>query len=98
MKKLVLITIFLGIELLANNISKEDLGKALFFDVNLSKNRTQSCATCHNPEAAFIDDRDNGVSKMASLGDDLKSLGDRQQLLMQNFLQIFILMQKKGFM
>lgn len=30
MKKLVLITIFLGIELLANNISKEDLGKALF--------------------------------------------------------------------
>ena len=78
MKKLVLITIFLGIELLANNISKEDLGKALFFDVNLSKNRTQSCATCHNPEAAFIDDRDNGVSKMASLGDDLKSLGDRQ--------------------
>ena len=78
MKKLVLITIFLGIELLANNISKEDLGKALFFDVNLSKNRTQSCATCHNPEAAFIDDRDNGVSKMASLGDDLKSLCDRQ--------------------
>ena len=78
MKKLVLITIFLGIELLANNISKEDLGKALFFDVNLSKNRTQSCATCHNPEAAFIDDRDNGVSKMASLGNDLKSLGDRQ--------------------
>ena len=75
---IVLITIFLGIELLANNISKEDLGKALFFDVNLSKNRTQSCATCHNPEAAFIDDRDNGVSKMASLGDDLKSLGDRQ--------------------
>ena len=78
MKKLVLITIFLGINLLANSISKEDLGKALFFDINLSKNRTQSCATCHNPEAAFVDDRDNGVSKMASLGDDLKSLGDRQ--------------------
>ncbi|AYJ80479.1 methylamine utilization protein MauG [Aliarcobacter cryaerophilus ATCC 43158] len=78
MKKLVLITIFLGINLLSNSISKEDLGKALFFDVNLSKNRTQSCATCHNPEAGFIDDRDNGVSKMASLGDDLKSLGDRQ--------------------
>jgi cytochrome c peroxidase len=29
------------------------------------------CATCHNPEAGFADDRDNGVSKMASLGDDL---------------------------
>ncbi|HAC71283.1 MAG TPA: methylamine utilization protein MauG, partial [Arcobacter skirrowii] len=78
MKKLVLVTTFLLANLLANDITKEDLGRALFFDVNLSKNRTQSCATCHNPEAGFIDSRDNGVSKMASLGDDLKSLGDRQ--------------------
>ncbi|AXK48485.1 methylamine utilization protein MauG [Aliarcobacter trophiarum LMG 25534] len=78
MKKLVLITIFLGTNLLANSISKEDLGKILFFDINLSQNRTQSCATCHNPQVGFIDDRDNGISKMASLGDDLKSLGDRQ--------------------
>lgn len=62
----------------ANEITKEELGRILFFDVNLSENRTQSCATCHNPEHGFIDDRDNGVSKMASLGDDLKSLGDRQ--------------------
>ncbi len=57
---------------------KEELGKVLFFDKNLSKNRTQSCATCHNPEAGFVDDRDNGISKMASLGDDGHSLGDRQ--------------------
>lgn len=62
----------------ANEITKEELGRILFFDVNLSENRTQSCATCHNPEHGFIDDRDNGISKMASLGDDLKSLGDRQ--------------------
>lgn len=54
------------------------LGKALFFDNNLSKNRTQSCATCHNPEAAFTDNRENGVKSQASLGDDGKSLGDRQ--------------------
>lgn len=54
------------------------LGQALFFDKDLSQNRTQSCSTCHNPNAAFTDDRDNGVSKMASLGDDGKSLGDRQ--------------------
>ncbi len=54
------------------------LGQALFFDKNLSQNRTQSCSTCHNPNAAFTDDRDNGVAKMASLGDDGKSLGDRQ--------------------
>lgn len=77
------LSIFLSISLIfstlsANSISKEELGRMLFFDVNLSKNRTQSCATCHNPERAFIDDRDNGVKKMASLGDDMKSLGDRQ--------------------
>ena len=50
----------------------------MFFDKNLSHNRTQSCATCNNPNSEFADDRDNGISKMASLGDDNKSLGDRQ--------------------
>lgn len=49
--------------LMAEDMKKEDLGRILFFDVNLSKNRTQSCATCHNPNAGFVDDRDNGVKK-----------------------------------
>ena len=57
---------------------KENLGKVLYFDKNLSKNRTQSCATCHNVEAGFVDDRNNGVSSMASLGDNGTSIGDRQ--------------------
>ncbi|AXX86536.1 diheme cytochrome c peroxidase [Malaciobacter marinus] len=65
-------------ELAKLQLEKEQLGKILFFDKNLSKNRTQNCATCHNPERGFADDRDNGVGKMASLGDDNKSLGDRQ--------------------
>ncbi|MCB2076528.1 MAG: cytochrome-c peroxidase, partial [Novosphingobium sp.] len=50
----------------------EALGERLFFDVNLSANRTQACATCHNPEFGFSDPRG-----MASLGDDGESLGDR---------------------
>lgn len=54
-----------------------DLGTALFFDVNLSLERTQSCATCHDPARAFTDWRDNGVDAAASLGGDLISLGDR---------------------
>ena len=29
--------------------SIEELGEALFHDPNLSFNRTQSCAVCHNP-------------------------------------------------
>ena len=49
----------------------------MFFDTNLSLNRTQSCATCHNPAVAFTDSRDNGVAGAVSLGDDGKSLGDR---------------------
>jgi len=64
-------------ELIQKTKEKENLGQVLFFDVNLSKNRTQSCATCHNPEAGFVDDRNNGVNSMASLGDDNISLGDR---------------------
>ena len=31
----------------------EELGKSLFFDVGLSVNSTQSCATCHDPAAGF---------------------------------------------
>ena len=32
------------------------LGKKLFFDPILSKNNTQSCASCHDPKNAFTDD------------------------------------------
>lgn len=57
--------------------SKENLGKALYFDTNLSKNRTQSCSTCHAPDAGFVDKRPNESGMAVSLGDDGKSLGDR---------------------
>jgi cytochrome c peroxidase len=32
---------------------KEELGKAIFFDKNLSINRNQSCAICHGPDVGF---------------------------------------------
>ena len=74
----------LGLLLLANNggaatddESRAALGRALFFDTNLSANRTQSCASCHDPAHAFSDGRDNGVGGAVSLGDDGASLGDR---------------------
>lgn len=53
------------------------LGQQLFFDVNLSHNRSQSCATCHAPERGFSDHRGRDVSAAVSLGDDGHSLGDR---------------------
>ena len=53
------------------------LGRALFFDSNLSMDRNQSCASCHDPGQAFSDSRDSDVSAAVSLGDDGVSLGDR---------------------
>ena len=50
----------------------EALGERLFFDENLSANRTQACASCHDPDRAFTDPRG-----AASPGDDGVSLGDR---------------------
>jgi cytochrome c peroxidase len=53
------------------------LGQALYFDTSLSKNRTQSCATCHTPDAGFADARSNRSNGAFSTGDDGYSLGDR---------------------
>jgi cytochrome c peroxidase len=55
----------------------QDLGQARFFDVNLSLNRKQSCATCHDPARAFTDWRESGVGAAASMGGDMHTLGDR---------------------
>ncbi len=64
----------------AENLAHQDietLGRMLYFDVNLSKNRTQSCATCHAPEQGFVDKRGSGILAAVSLGDNGRSLGDR---------------------
>ncbi|WP_373051356.1 cytochrome-c peroxidase [Thalassovita aquimarina] len=52
--------------------SKAALGEALFFDMDLSKTRSQACASCHQPEYGFADNRG-----AVSVGDDGVSLGDR---------------------
>ena len=52
-------------------------GEALFFDVTLSQNRTQACATCHDPATGFADPRETVLGHAVSLGDDGASLGDR---------------------
>lgn len=62
--------------------AKEILGEQLFNDVSLSKDGTQSCATCHHSEHAFIDARLNSTSIDAntagavSTGQDDLALGD----------------------
>ena len=66
-------------------LTKEELGERLFFDANLSLTRQTSCATCHNPEHGFIDNRfrkegaDQSifVHGALSVGDDGSALGGR---------------------
>lgn len=53
------------------------LGQTMFFDKSLSHNKTQSCATCHMPDAAFADLRKNDIGKMVSQGDDPTKFGNR---------------------
>jgi cytochrome c peroxidase len=62
--------------------SQAELGKSLFFDKDLSFDRTQSCATCHNPDNGFVDTRSNAstlgnLPAAGSLGDNQISIGDR---------------------
>lgn len=66
-----------GSALAADLSSKEKLGEALFSDTALSANRTQSCADCHNPDFGFADPRTGGAGGAASVGDNGKSVGDR---------------------
>lgn len=54
-----------------------ELGQALFFDTKLSLTRNQSCSSCHEPGAAFSDSRANDAGGAVSIGDDNRSLGDR---------------------
>jgi cytochrome c peroxidase len=72
-----LAVVLFGLSVPAMAAELAELGEALFFDTNLSANRTQACATCHNPATAFTDSRDGGVGGAVSLGDDAVSLGDR---------------------
>ncbi len=50
------------------NITKEQVGKLLFFDESLSEPAGQSCATCHIPENGFADKDHRIVSEGAVKG------------------------------
>jgi cytochrome c peroxidase len=49
-----LVMVTFGVAWAAGSLSpNEQLGKAIFFDANLSLNRNQSCASCHGPQVGF---------------------------------------------
>lgn len=47
---------------------KVALGRALFLDVRLSGNQTQSCASCHDPARAFADGRATSIGATGEPG------------------------------
>ncbi|MEE4264605.1 MAG: cytochrome c peroxidase, partial [Desulfobacteraceae bacterium] len=47
------LTTLAGVALTAELSDNEQLGKAIFFDEDLSLNRNQSCASCHGPEVGW---------------------------------------------
>lgn len=57
--------------------TKAKLGEALFFETSLSGDRTQACATCHMPAAAFTDARPNRFDRAVSIGADGTTVGRR---------------------
>lgn len=44
-----------------------ELGKTLYFDTRLSKNKNQSCATCHNPELGLSDGLAKGIGSSGDI-------------------------------
>lgn len=55
----------------------ENLGRTLFSDTTLSLNGNQSCASCHDPDRAFIDSVGHRFGRAGSVGSDGQSIGDR---------------------
>ncbi len=54
-----------------------ELGEALFHDTNLSRTRTQSCASCHDPARAFSEPVTGRVGGAVSTSADGTQLGAR---------------------
>lgn len=58
-------------------VDKALLGQILFFDKMLSHSGNQNCASCHNPDHAFIDDRETPADRYVSQGDNPNKYGKR---------------------
>ena len=49
-------------------IARVERGRALFFDTQLSRDRTIACASCHDPERAFTDGRPVAIGVFNRIG------------------------------
>ena len=58
-------------------IDKALLGQILFFDKQLSQHQQLNCASCHDPDHAFVDVRSTTAEGMVSQGDNPHAFGKR---------------------
>ncbi len=65
------------------------LGRALFFDKELSGNRDVSCATCHHPSLATIDGKRLGVGTGGSGLGPKRKLGENRDIIPRNAPDLF---------
>jgi cytochrome c peroxidase len=75
----VLLLIVAGASAKSGLTSQQELGKALFFDQNLSLNNNQSCAACHAPEDGWTGP-DSAINKAGGVyeGSIPGAFGDRK--------------------
>jgi cytochrome c peroxidase len=68
---------------------KVALGRALFFDPELSGNRDQSCSTCHHPDHALTDGRSLSVGTAAVERDGVRMPGPDHTFVPRNSPALF---------
>ncbi len=66
---LVLLTASMALEGQRVAPARVETGKMLFFDVRLSADRSISCATCHDPQRGFADDRPLSIGVFGRKGE-----------------------------
>jgi cytochrome c peroxidase len=59
------------------DVTRAQLGEMLFFDTELSRDRSQACASCHDPDTGFVDANGPRDGWASSIGDDGSSRGAR---------------------
>ena len=69
--------------------AKVELGRALFFDKELSGNRDTSCASCHHPTKMTSDELPLGAGTKARVEGDDRFIGEDREWIPRNATELF---------
>lgn len=73
----------------AQDPARVELGRALFFDRELSGNRDTSCASCHHPREMTGDDIPLSVGTGAQIDGEVRHLGEGRDFTARNSPDVF---------